>query len=98
MSERRKRASRAAAIKRLLPVSAASLLLVSCGNLSSLFGPGDTRQTASIPVAVVPPPPPVSWPTHGWPTSTPETQGIDSNVLADAMDTIRARHIPVHSL
>jgi CubicO group peptidase (beta-lactamase class C family) len=39
-----------------------------------------------------------SWPTHGWATSTPEAQGIDSTVLTDAMDTIRARHIPVHSL
>jgi CubicO group peptidase (beta-lactamase class C family) len=39
-----------------------------------------------------------TWPTHGWATSTPEAQGVDSRVLADAMETIRARHIPVHSL
>jgi CubicO group peptidase (beta-lactamase class C family) len=39
-----------------------------------------------------------TWPTHGWATSTPEAQGIDSGVLADAMETIRARHIPAHSL
>jgi CubicO group peptidase (beta-lactamase class C family) len=38
------------------------------------------------------------WPTHGWATSTPEEQGIDSTVLAGAMETIRARRIPVHSL
>jgi CubicO group peptidase (beta-lactamase class C family) len=38
------------------------------------------------------------WPTHGWAVSTPEAQGIDSDVLANAMDTIRARHLPVHSL
>jgi CubicO group peptidase (beta-lactamase class C family) len=38
------------------------------------------------------------WPTHGWTASTPEAQGLDSNVLAAAMETIRARHLPVHSL
>jgi CubicO group peptidase (beta-lactamase class C family) len=38
------------------------------------------------------------WPTHAWATSTPEEQGIDSAVLANAMETIRARHLPVHSL
>lgn len=41
---------------------------------------------------------PTLWPTHGWATSTPEEQGIDSNVLIAAMDTIRERHLPVHSL
>jgi CubicO group peptidase (beta-lactamase class C family) len=38
------------------------------------------------------------WPTHGWVVSTPEEQGLDSEVLADAMDSIRVRHLPVHSL
>ena len=38
------------------------------------------------------------WPTAGWATSTPEAQGLDSKVLADALDQIRARHIPIHSL
>jgi CubicO group peptidase (beta-lactamase class C family) len=38
------------------------------------------------------------WPTHGWRNSTPEAQGIDSAVLADALDAIHARHIPVNSL
>ncbi len=38
------------------------------------------------------------WPTHGWLTSTPEAQGLDSDALADALETIRARHLPVHSL
>jgi CubicO group peptidase (beta-lactamase class C family) len=49
---------------------------------------------------VVPPPPPPAeiWPTHGWTFSTPESQGIDSNTLADAIERIRAKQIPVHSL
>src|SRR3954468_1299434 len=37
------------------------------------------------------------WPTHGWATSTPEEQGIDSAALAKAIETIRARHLPVGS-
>jgi len=38
------------------------------------------------------------WPTYGWTTSTPEAQGLDSEALADAMETIRERRLPVHSL
>lgn len=38
------------------------------------------------------------WPTRGWLTSTPEEQGLDSRVLANAIDTIRIRQLPVHSL
>lgn len=45
-----------------------------------------------------PPPPAIIWPTAGWQTSTPEAQGIDATVLADAIEQIRARHIPVNSL
>jgi len=40
----------------------------------------------------------VIWPTNGWQNSTPEAQGIDATVLADALEQIRARHLPVHSL
>ena len=46
-----------------------------------------------------PPPPPTEiWPTSGWQSATPESQGVDSNALAYAIETIRARHLPVHSL
>ncbi len=47
-----------------------------------------------------PPPaaPPTPWPTLGWESSTPEAQGIDSNRLADAIETLRAEQVPVHSL
>lgn len=40
----------------------------------------------------------VLWPTKSWSTSSPEAQGIDSSVLAQALEQIRLRHIPVHSL
>src|SRR5215831_18820077 len=38
------------------------------------------------------------WPTHGWRSSTPEAQGMDSEVLAQAFEYIRQHHIPIHSL
>jgi CubicO group peptidase (beta-lactamase class C family) len=46
-----------------------------------------------------PAPPPIEiWPTKGWTFSTPESQGIDSNALAQTLEWIRAKQIPVHSL
>lgn len=38
------------------------------------------------------------WPTHSWRTSSPETQGFDSEALASALRTIREGNIPIHSL
>jgi CubicO group peptidase (beta-lactamase class C family) len=59
-------------------------------------------QTKPAAVAEVPAPPTVwptlGWPTLGWPTSAPEAQGIDSGKLADALEQIRAKKIPIHSL
>lgn len=73
---------------------AAAPLLASC---SDFFGPPEAETSTPPPVSTAALPA-TTWPTHGWPISTPEAQGIDSNALADAMDAIRARHIPVHSL
>jgi CubicO group peptidase (beta-lactamase class C family) len=38
------------------------------------------------------------WPTDRWPTATPESQGLDSGVLADMIDSVRDRKLPVHSI
>jgi len=38
------------------------------------------------------------WPTSGWQTSTPEQQGLDSNVLADALDYVGEQDLALHSL
>ena len=38
------------------------------------------------------------WPTQGWRRSSPEAQGMDSEVLAEAFDEIRRRRIAIHSL
>ena len=40
---------------------------------------------------------PAYWPTNGWRTSTPEAQGMDSDILANAFEFIRQNHIPIHS-
>jgi len=74
-----------AAATRWVLLCAASLLIAAC---------------AGTPPPPPPPPPkPITfWPTQGWQTSTPEAQGIDSNQLAYALEMIRWRHLPVHSL
>jgi CubicO group peptidase (beta-lactamase class C family) len=38
------------------------------------------------------------WPTAGWRTATPESQGLDSAVLADMLDHARSRGLPIHSV
>jgi CubicO group peptidase (beta-lactamase class C family) len=38
------------------------------------------------------------WPTNGWRHSSPEAQGMDSKVLADAFDFVRDHRTPIHSL
>lgn len=41
---------------------------------------------------------PEDWHTQGWRRASPEAQGMDSKVLAEAFDEIRRRQIPIHSL
>src|SRR6266849_6459965 len=38
------------------------------------------------------------WPTHGWRTTTPEQQGMDSDKLREAMDYIQQRDLNIHSM
>ena len=38
------------------------------------------------------------WPTVQWRTATPESQGIDSNKLAEALSVVRTNQLPLHSL
>jgi CubicO group peptidase (beta-lactamase class C family) len=38
-----------------------------------------------------------TWPTEGWQTASPESQGLDSAKLAAVLDTINSNQIPVHS-
>ncbi|HEX4078356.1 MAG TPA: serine hydrolase [Rhizomicrobium sp.] len=72
---------------------ATSLFLFSCTHTTAISNTAENISAKpSAPVEAV------SWPTAGWPVSTPEAQGLDSTVLADALEQIRARHIPIHSL
>ena len=41
---------------------------------------------------------PVYWPTSGWRHASPESQGIDSNRLAEAINTARNGGLNIHSL
>lgn len=41
---------------------------------------------------------PAYWPTNGWQSSTPEAQGIDSALLADALLAWREENVQIHSL
>jgi len=43
-------------------------------------------------------PEPDYWPTDSWQSAPPETQGIDSEKLAELLLAIREENIPVHSL
>jgi CubicO group peptidase (beta-lactamase class C family) len=41
----------------------------------------------------------VPWPTEGWPTSTPEAQGMDSGLLAEGVEYLLEQdHFDIHSL
>lgn len=50
---------------------------------------------APAPVVVAPP---SYWPTDGWRSATPESQGLDSVALAEAIETIRTRGLAVHDV
>ena len=92
----------------VLAAFASALLLSSCGSFDP-FHFHDTaapvadnsaalRQAEDAARAAAARDAEMVWPTHGWRNSSPEAQGIDSAVLADALETIRDRHIPVNSV
>ena len=41
---------------------------------------------------------PAPWPTSGWRTASPESQGLDSDLLAEAINTARKSGLNIHSL
>jgi CubicO group peptidase (beta-lactamase class C family) len=45
-----------------------------------------------------PAPPAAYWPDRHWRTATPESQGLDSQVLTSAVDQILQKHLGVHSM
>ena len=83
-----------------MPALVAALLLSSCSSFASIFSRDPAPPPASVaqPVAPLPVMDATVWPTHGWREAAPEAEGLNSRVLASALATIRARHIPVNSL
>ena len=65
-------------------VTAPALLLAICGLL--LVGEAPRGAEAE------------RWPTDGWRTGTPESQGVDSAALAEAMELVVQKQLPLHGL
>ncbi len=65
-----------------------------------------TPSTTSVPLTVLPSPSapstssisPIYWPTAGWRTSTPEGQGMDSEVLAQMNESLQGESLNPNSL
>ncbi len=81
------------------------LVLGACSSTSTT--PSTLAPTVSLvpPTAVATPtvaPTPIGpdyWPTEGWRTSTPEEQGMDSELLAEALDSLREQKgFDIHNL
>lgn len=52
----------------------------------------------TTPTPTAEPPSPAYWPTDGWQTSLPEQQGMDSELLARAVEFIRMEDFRVHNM
>ena len=52
-----------------------------------------TPKSVSVPVAE-----PAYWPTREWKSSTPESQGMDSNLLAQMIEEISSEKMRIHSV
>jgi CubicO group peptidase (beta-lactamase class C family) len=76
--------------KRAVGYAAAGIIIVA---VALTVG---SRVTASTKTAGVPPP--LYWPTKEWRESSPEQQGVDSEKLKEALDTIHKKQLPIHSL
>lgn len=76
----------------------AATIIVACGE-----GTLATPSTTPIPAEASPPTPTTSttstyWPTQNWRSSTPEQQGMDSDLLVEMLDQIQERKIKIHSV
>ena len=79
--------------KRVIKISLltiTALVLIGIAPLVWLFTAG-LRTPVQVPA-------PEYWPTNGWRTSSPETQGFDSLKLAEGLEDIQKRQIDIDSL
>jgi CubicO group peptidase (beta-lactamase class C family) len=65
---------------------------------SSATSPASTTTVASTSSADEAPPTRDYWPTEGWRSATPESQGMDSDLLADMLDFVSAHGHEIHSI
>ena len=83
-----------------LLVTAVLTITTACTTLS----PSPTATPVPEPTPTLVPPTPTTlgsdyWPTYGWRTSTPEEQGMDSELLADAINYLQKQDgFNIHSL
>jgi len=71
-------------------------LLIITALLASLVVVGvSCRKVAPEPIVI---PEPSYWPTNGWEEATPESEGFNSEKLADRLDAIRQKGMDIHSL
>jgi len=68
----------------MLPMPGCSETQPEFSDTISATQPTSTTATLSIPAI------PTYWPTEGWQTSTPEEQGMDSEILVDMMNVIQS--------
>ena len=81
----------------LIPVAVLVVVLgVACGG--HRMARGVALPSVDRSATWSPRPEPRYWPTIGWHDSTPESQGLSSAILADALLELRESHIPIHSL
>lgn len=62
------------------------IVLLICLCLSVLISPAAAQEGTT------------PWPTDGWQTSSPEAQGMNSDILVTMVDTIADRQLPIHSV
>ncbi len=87
------------------------LFLAGCGQAAETPALPDSTETvayvwptltapSSSTLPTSPPAAPIAtdWPTNGWRTSTPEEQGMDSEILADMLARIEARNYDLDSV
>jgi CubicO group peptidase (beta-lactamase class C family) len=81
-------------MKNLYVVVVGLFLVASCAGPGPVATP---QQAAPVPAQTIAPLPEI-WPTQGWPTSTPEQQGMDSAQLVQMLDAVAAKKLNIHSI
>jgi CubicO group peptidase (beta-lactamase class C family) len=72
--------------KRLLSLWIVVALVAGCASATPTLAPSTAPESGGY------------WPTEGWRTSSPEEQGMNSEMLADMLDTIRKRNNKIDSV